>query len=272
MKHRTAIGLATALLLACFTHFAAAAEQPEDEISLLKAQVAALSARLNELEAREQQTAVRSENLAQPVQAAAITQASAGATEWAQRVKLKGDLRYRHEMIDEDGSSDRTRHRIRARLGLQAQVTDDLDTFLQLATGGSDARSTNQTLGDGFSSKSVAFDLAYFQWSVTESIDLLGGKMKNPIRTPRGNRFIDGDITPEGLALNWSNGDFFLLGSGFWGAERSSDDDAVALILQGGYSTKLNNGMNLTAAVSYTDWSNLKGYAPGNTGSVWSVL
>ena len=72
----------------------------------------------------------------------------AGAS-WARGIKLKGDTRYRHELIDREGANQRNRQRLRVRLGLDAKVNDTVSAGLQLATGGDDPRSTNQTLGDG---------------------------------------------------------------------------------------------------------------------------
>ncbi len=41
---------------------------------------------------------------------------------WAQSISLSGDLRYRHESIDQQDKPDRHRHRIRLRLNLSAKM------------------------------------------------------------------------------------------------------------------------------------------------------
>lgn len=242
------------------------AQAPEaaDEIAVLKAQVAALSARLAELEAASGRTAVAVEDLGARVSAPAAAPPAAAppAAAWAERVAVSGDLRYRHEWIDEEGSRDRHRQRVRARLGVSAEVKDDVDVHLQLATGGAEPRSTNQTLGGNFATKDVGIDLAYFDWSALEGVNVLGGKMRNPVVQPRASRFIDSDITPEGLALVWAGERFFVQGAGFWGVERGGDADTYALLAQAGYRGKLGDAADLTAAVSYTDWFNARGFAP----------
>ncbi len=258
-KSRFSTCLIALFLLSAFSGPSRAAEEG-GEIALLKAQLAQLSARLAELEASSSRTEVAVENLGEAF--ASAPQPSAAESLWADRVKFSGNLRYRNEWIDVEDSKDRYRNRIRARLGASAKVLDSLTTHIQFATGSDDPRSTNQTLGGNFSTKGIGLDLAYFDWDATDSLSVLGGKMKNPIAQPKQSRFIDGDITPEGVALAWNSGDFFALGSGYWGVERSSDDDTYALILQGGFRHALDNGIGLTAAVSYTDWANVKGFDP----------
>lgn len=53
---------------------------------------------------------------------------------WAENIKINGDLRYRYEMIDEEGSDNRNRNRIRARLGVAGKVNDDIEVKMRLAT------------------------------------------------------------------------------------------------------------------------------------------
>ena len=69
----------------------------------------------------------------------------------ATALRFSGDLRYRHESINEDTIGERHRQRLRARFGLTADVTDDVRVGLTLATGGDDPVSANQTLDGGFS-------------------------------------------------------------------------------------------------------------------------
>ena len=98
-------------------------------------------------------------------------------------LKLKGDLRYRHELIDEEGKEQRNRQRMRTRVSFTAQASDDVNIIFQLAGGSSDTPvSTNQDLGNGFSTKSVWIDMAYFDWhsSQIKGFNVMGGKVKNP--------------------------------------------------------------------------------------------
>ena len=100
---------------------------------------------------------------------------------WAERLSFKGDVRLRYEGIDEQFESRRDRMRFRARVGLTAEVQDDVQVVLQLATGGDNPVSTNQTFDDGFSRKDIRLDLAYVDWQVNDSWSINAGKMKNPI-------------------------------------------------------------------------------------------
>ena len=84
---------------------------------------------------------------------------------WAEKIKWKGDFRYRYEDIEEDGKDDRDRNRIRARPALVAKTSDTTEVGFGLATGGDDPVSTNQTLGGGGSTKDVRLDLAYATWT-----------------------------------------------------------------------------------------------------------
>ncbi|MFA5252940.1 MAG: putative porin, partial [Phycisphaerae bacterium] len=126
---------------------------------------------------------------------------------WVENVKLSGDLRYRHESIDSQADGDwragQNRHRIRARLGLDAKINDDWDVAFRIASGSADPVSTNQTLEDGFSSKAIWLDLAYFTWhpSSRKELKVYGGKMRNPFFRAGDNQLIwDDDLTPEGIA------------------------------------------------------------------------
>jgi len=82
---------------------------------------------------------------------------------WASRVAFSGDLRYRHEQISDDTlnaqgerTADRYRERLRARLSARAQVIENVSVGIGFATAeGGDPRSSNQTLDDVFSRKSV---------------------------------------------------------------------------------------------------------------------
>lgn len=46
------------------------------------------------------------------------------AGNWWENIKIKGDLRYRHEMIDYEGSEARHRHRVRVRLAIYGSAND----------------------------------------------------------------------------------------------------------------------------------------------------
>ncbi len=164
---------------------------------------------------------------------AMLLTSSAFAGDWGASGSIKGDLRYRHEMIDKDDSDARHRHRVRARVAVTGQVNSNTKAVVQFATGSDDPVSTNQTLDDGFSSKSVVLDLAYFEMTHPElpGVMITGGKFKNPFFKPGTSELLwDSDFNPEGCVATFSrdfdNMSVNLIGSGLYIEERSSDGDS----------------------------------------------
>ena len=148
--------------------------------------------------------------------------------DWATKIKARGDFRFRHEMISPErvvsgkaeDAADRTRQRIRARLGFDAKVTDNVKVTLQLATGGDDPRSTNQTLGGSSTRKSIGVDLAYADWRFMNDAYIALGKQPYPQWRPGQSMFFDGDITPEGGSVRFDRGMLFGSAYGWWLTEQ----------------------------------------------------
>ena len=139
---------------------------------------------------------------------AAPTPRPTGSSSWVDRIQLKGDLRvrYQDESLDnapEDDSSldisERERYRIRWRVGAVADVNDNWEVGFGFASGGGDPRSTNQTLNGSFSTKDARLDYAYARYAPGNFFELVAGKFKNPIWTPK-DLLWDSDIRPEGFA------------------------------------------------------------------------
>ena len=204
--------------------------------------------------------------------AAQADQVEAG--ESAARVAFKGDLRYRHEQIRDDTldaagvrTADRYRDRIRMRLNAQAQVTNNISVGIGFATvEGGDPRSTNQTLGDVFSRKSLDLDLAYFSWSFADGMQLIGGKMQQPFFKPGQSLYWDGDVNPEGLAFTFERGVLFGSAYGYWVDEFSGPENARTsdtMLFGGQIGARLPLGeSNLVLAAHYYDLSAGQGRAP----------
>jgi len=194
--------------------------------------------------------------------------AAAQEESWVDRIKLKGDVRLRHESIDEDGEEDRSRMRFRTRFGLSAEVRDDVKFVLQLATGGDSPVSTNQSFDDGFSTKDIGVDLAYVDWKINDNVTFYGGKMKNPLFKAGGVPLIwDGDLNPEGFAAKFSQGNFFGTAGGFSVEERSSTDDSLLYVVQAGIKFPLGDAAKLTAGVGYFAYTDTIGNEPFYNGS-----
>ena len=193
----------------------------------------------------------------------AVPQTVTARDSWVDSISVKGDVRLRYEGIDEDGEEERNRGRFRARLGLTADVNDNVKAVLQFATGGDNPVSTNQSFDDGFSRKDIGLDLAYLDWTINQNTHLFGGKMKNPFHRAGGHALIfDSDLNPEGVAIQYQSGGFFGTGGLLFVEERSSADDSLLLALQGGYEFALNDGAKLTAGVSYYNYTETVGNEP----------
>lgn len=278
---------ASALGLVMATPVSAQAAVTEQEVAELRQQVQALLGRVQQLESQNAQLAAgaapnaRIEQLeARVVEAEATndrqTDQLAQAVDkdkkvdWATKIKWKGDLRYRHEMIDEEGRDQRDRQRIRARFGLDAKVSDQLNASLQIATGDPlDPRSTNSTLGDSNQRDQIQLDLAYVDWLAWTDTTVTAGKQKYAWYRPGGSLFYDGDINPEGVAVKWgARTGPFASGWGLWLSEVSAGADANLFGAQVGWATDFG----LTVALSYHDYGALQGsslafaeYPAGNT-------
>ena len=257
MKKLTAL-LGLSLLIFSATAFA---QVSEDEIQLLRQQIELLTSRLDALEKQNQQMAqtieqsnaqsvAKTEEIVDAKVDTAVTEQvdeKMAAVSWAERMRWKGDFRYRYENIDQEHKDGRNRNRIRARMHLEADLMPTLQVGIGLATGGEDPVSANVTLGGGGSKKDIQIDLAYFDWSGLANTNLMGGKVKNfLIRPAKKGLMWDGDWRPEGLGAIWDNEFFFAQGLGTWLEGDSNKGTEFSWVVQAGF--KFNTG----------DWGKLK--------------
>ncbi len=195
---------------------------------------------------------------------------TAMAGNWWETIKLKGDLRYRHEMLKTGEQNARNRERMRARLGIQGKVSDMTSVHIQLATGSSDPVSTNQTLGDGFSTKSIMLDKAYLEMTPDFAPGLIveGGKFETPFFKPGESELLwDSDLNPEGGAANWTGGGkdikLELIGAGLWIEERSSQKNSWLAAGQAVLEYEMPDGKGSFAVGSgFFDYENTVGFEP----------
>jgi hypothetical protein len=246
-----------ALAAILITPAIASAEVSDDDIQQLRDQLAALSSRLDELAAEnaelkasqlESKTAIEAVEIAVAEAPAPV----AAAESWPDRIVLDGDFRYRYERISPEGDRTQQRNRIRARSNIKAKVADNIDVGFGLATGSDDPVSTNQTLGGGGSSKSIALNLAYVDWEVIDGLNLIAGKFKNPLARVGGQPLSwDSDWTPEGLALNYSRDWFYVnaLGS-YLESDTRRGNDNFSWGGQVGAKTTVGN-VSVTGGIGY---------------------
>jgi hypothetical protein len=240
----------------------------EQENQSLKTENAALKSQGEELKAqgdylRAEAKGLRKENAQQAADVDKVK-----GTDWASKVVVTGDLRYRYEAVSDDTlnaappagvvTADRYRDRIRARLAVTAKATDNLTVGLGLTSAeGNDPRSGNQSLTNVFSKKAIEIDLAYFDWKFASWGDLIGGKMKLPFVKGAQNLFWDNDITPEGVAFTFNRGIWFGSAYNFWlneisGAETGVTSDPMMQGAQIGLKMPVG-GSTLTLAAHYYD-------------------
>jgi hypothetical protein len=175
---------------------------------------------------------------------------------------FSGDARYRAESIDV-GDVDNDRQRVRARLGVEAKITDSLLTALKLSTGEGDPRSAHLTFSGGYSRKSVGVDLAYLQWEIAPGLRTLGGKIPYPNWQPAQSVFIGGDFNPEGWATSFrGDSGWFANAHHFWLQTRVDEHDSRQSGLQLGFASTQNESMRLTIAGAYTDFMRVEGQKP----------
>lgn len=162
--------------------------------------------------------------------------------EWTKRFHLNGDFRLRYEwdnfdsrnsnafpnfaMLDSgspfdlnnsagtpppilDTTKDRQRLRIRARLGVNVDVSDDLLVGMRLATGNTtNPVTTNQTLGTTLNKDSFTLDRAFLQYEPADWAKFWVGRFANPWLYTE--LVWDDDINFDGVAAQFSGQ---LLGS-----------------------------------------------------------
>ncbi|MDX9701418.1 MAG: putative porin [Candidatus Auribacterota bacterium] len=215
--------------------------------------------------------------------------------QWTERMRIKGDFRYRHELIDVDErrhnttqaerdsrATVRNRHRIRARVALHAEINEDIDFIFQLATGSSSPATSHQTLDTFFESKNIYVDLAYVIWhpeeffSVnTKGFEMYAGKMKNPFYTPVDSEMIwDGSIRPEGIAGTYATKincvELCATAGGFWVDEQERDVDVNLWGIQGYFKAPvIHEGIKLVGGMTYYDYGAIQDHpvytASGNS-------
>lgn len=263
IRYRVITTLCTLILLSPV----AAQAATDEDFAAMRAQMQALSERLDRLEAENKALTAANAELTKNTQETAASVAvvsektdavvadveeRAAKTSWAEKLKWKGDFRYRYESFDVEGKPNRDRNRVRARAALIAKVKPTMEVGLGLATGGDDPVSSNQTLGGGGSTKDLRLDLAYFDWSGLKDTNVYGGKFSNYIHKAGKNALLwDGDWRPEGTGIKWDNGMFFANGLGTWIESDTNKGQSFAYLTQLGVKFPIGDNFKLTTGVGY---------------------
>lgn len=198
-----------------------------------------------------------------------VSSANGAEESWVDRISFKGDFRPRFEHIDRDENSigepvdERSRGRFRLRFGAAAKVNDKVDVVFELASGGDNPVSSNQSFDGGFTTKDIGINLAYVNWQAMDNLNVLIGKIKNPFYRPAGHHLIwDSDLNPEGLSVQYETDKFFLIYGGYGVEERSEGDDSLLHTIQGGYNFDLSKDVRLTLGAGYYMYTDTIGNEP----------
>jgi hypothetical protein len=201
-------------------------------------------------------------------QTAGSTEPAKPATTWADKVSVKGDVRFRYETIDEEGKDTRTRERVRVRAAVIAKPTSELETGIGLSTSeDGDPVSSNVTLGDGGSRKDVYFDLMYLDYHPESVPGLRGilGKQENPF-VKVSDLVYDNDYNPESAALKYKFGEddlqFLANGAVTFLEERSEDDDTMMYGAQAAVKLQNEKASYVQGGASWYLFDNMEGFAP----------
>jgi len=221
--------------------------------------------------------------------------------EWLDRFQFEGDMRMRYESTTLDktntapglaytdglytrsadmlGSAltggkpsfntqnDRTRWRLRARLGVNAKVSDMITAGLRISTGNTTERtSTNQTLGQNFNKYSLVLDRAFLKLDPLPWLSVSGGRIANPYF---GTDLVwADDLNFEGIAvtakpkLSPTVSAFVTAG---WFPLRESNPGRTTsrdlLGVQGGIDWKMTPKTQLKLGAALYDYRNIEGQA-----------
>ncbi|QTF08706.1 hypothetical protein HC231_12925 [Brenneria izadpanahii] len=231
--------------------------------------------------------------------------------DWASRIKVSGDVRSRYESrfysdtndntiidfhaLNENGPYDvnlnsnngqlppllntrqdrENRFRIRARLGVEAQLADEWSSGVSVATGSDDSPvTTTQTLGNNDGKKNIWLDRAWIRWRSPQGYGMDFGRGANPFMTTDllwsndlnldGLSFSAGDIKlSEPLSLFGTLGAFPLeYGSDSWPAnswEKGKSEDKWLYGGQVGAEWRIDERNRLKGALAYYYFDNISG-------------
>ncbi|WP_019962023.1 putative porin [Woodsholea maritima] len=220
--------------------------------------------------------------------------------EWTQRVSISGDLRVRGQwenyaddnfpffpdanainqqggVLDTEGfpllnsTFDRNRVLYRARLNVEAQVTDKVKVGIRFASGDAPgAISTNSIFGNYFDRNTLWVDQAFVDVEPIEGVHFLAGRMPNPFYST--TLVWDEDINPEGVALTGAysfseRANVFATAGVFPLQERELFDDSYLYAGQLGGEVEFASSFFAKAGLSYYHYENVQSLKNADDGS-----
>ncbi len=186
-----------------------------------------------------------------------------------ERLGIYGDLRLRHETDSGvDHRDDRNRERVRARIGVNYQINDELVVGGRIITGNrDDPQSPHQTLGNVFDSFEISLDRAFVtyrpQWA--EGAWLTAGKFAHPfIQNPVYPELVwDADVQPEGVAVGYTFRDLGFLdrldivAGQYILLQQGRLDEASTFVAQISGQKALTDDLNLSGGVGWYRYTSL---------------
>ena len=227
---------------------------------------------------------------------------------WIQRLNITGDIRFRvqSDLFSEDNTQDpaiptffrfvdfnkansdgstagaflnvtenRNRMRIRARLGIDAELDRDTFASIRIATGSEGVpTSTNETLDGDFGSKELVLDRAFVTYKHLDDFNFnwftfYGGRMKNPFF--KTDLVWDSDVNLDGVTgrFNFDFTDYdrglhsktmyVLLGAYSIDEISLSDDDKMLFAAQVAGKIKFPSQNVLKAGLAFYNYHNITG-------------
>lgn len=164
--------------------------------------------------------------------------------------------------------------RLRARLGMKAQVAPDWTAGIRIGTGSdNNPVSTTQTLGGGFGKKDIWLDQGYLTWTPTKELTLTGGRIANPFFAT--DMLYSNDLNFDGIAAIFNrklSADWGLFGTvGAFPVEYTNDttssngfdkedsDNKWLYGAQVGANWAINSANRLKGAMAYYRFDDIEG-------------
>ncbi|WP_313624340.1 putative porin [Achromobacter sp.] len=169
----------------------------------------------------------------------------------------------------------RNQLRIRARLGVRAEISEDWTAGIRIATGSDDSPvSTTQTLGGGMAKKDIWLDQAYLTYRPAKWATVTGGRIGNPFEST--DTLFSNDLNFDGVAAIFKHPlegrDVTLFGTlgafateyahNGWSSSTMSEGESENKWLFGaqvGADWKVNNQNSLRGALAYYHFDNIAG-------------